>query len=129
MNRQANPITDERRIVEPPSPTETPEYRMMRAAEETIRRAVRDAVLEATYASGPYHEQLGALEDALMGVLCRRDLGWALAYLAGVQMAPELLRQFADRAGQTRDGQRLPGAGAGAGAQAPPTNPPDAGGG
>lgn len=120
MNRQSSPPpgTDERRVVaEPPRPTDTPDHRMMRAAEETIRRAVRDAVLEATYASGPYHEQLGSLEDALMGVLCRRDLGWALAYVAGVQMAPELLRQFAGRAGDK------------AGAQAPPPNPPRAGGG
>jgi len=73
----------------------TPEQAIMRDASETIRRAVREAVLESTRANGPYHQQLEELEEAVITALARRDIAWALAYVAGVQMAPELLRRMA----------------------------------
>ncbi len=66
-----------------------------RAAESLVRQRVRDGL---TAAVGDVIDEgldranfIDLATDSVCGQLGRRDTAWALAYIAGVQMAPALL--------------------------------------
>lgn len=86
------PHPDERKA----NPFATPNTRISfgMAAAETVRRRVREGIFEVTHA-GDVGQQLEAIEGAVLEALTDRKIAWALAYLAGVQMAPELIRALA----------------------------------
>lgn len=67
-----------------------------RAAEQTIRSAIAGGVSDAVMQLGD-ETQLSLLDtDTLQDAICERlgkpNIGWALAYVAGVQLAPSILQ-------------------------------------
>lgn len=58
-------------------------------AEAEIRRHIHDAVWSACVeCDGETGLSPSAIADEVLGTLQRREIAWALAYLAGVRMAP-----------------------------------------
>lgn len=82
--------------------------RLAHSAHDAVTRKVREAVLNSVNTNGDLGEQLDCLESAVMKALADPSIAWAQAYLAGVRMAPEVLKRCA---------------------HAPPPNPPCPGGG
>jgi len=76
-------------------PRRDPHEVLRRSAEDTIRRAARASVIDSVATYQSLAEQLDAIEDALCNALADPSIAWALAYVAGVQMAPELLKRAA----------------------------------
>lgn len=95
----------------PPFEREADGQVMHRAAEMAIRCRIRQAVVEGGQSEprGLSALQVEALEDALCAAIADRRIAWAVAYMAGVVMAPDFVRQY----GGPHPGARtLPGAGA-----------------
>ena len=70
---------------------------MLTSAREVLRRGVRDAmlgVIRSEFDPGRRGE-LEALEDAVCRAIEKPDTAWALACIAAVRMAPELVRKCA----------------------------------
>ena len=73
-------------------PSDQEAYR--RSAAAVIRAAVRDGLKNGIVrTTGPAEALIDALEDAVCAQLARREVAWALAYIAGVQMAPDLIKE------------------------------------
>ena len=66
------------------------------AAREVIRRRVREELFEELRTNDRVVHELARVEDAVVRALEDKKIGWALAYLAGVRMAPMLVRQLVE---------------------------------
>lgn len=66
------------------------------AVREKIREALREAAHDASH-DASFGPLIDDLEDAVCRALADREIAWALAYIAGVQMAPEILRLASER--------------------------------
>lgn len=65
--------------------------RMLREALEAIRRKIRDQVLGVVSDDNSTSGQLQAIEEAVMAAVLDKEIAWALSYLAGVRMAPDVI--------------------------------------
>jgi hypothetical protein len=65
---------------------------MRRYAEQTLRGTVRRAVVEAAVVDRLSAHQIELIEDGVCQALCGRGCAWALAFVAGTAMAPEVIR-------------------------------------
>ncbi len=65
-----------------------------RSAAAVVRAAVRAGLKNGVVRStGAAEVLIDALEDAVCEQLARKETAWALAVIAGVQMAPDLVKE------------------------------------
>lgn len=71
-----------------------------RTAERDVRMRVRQAVVEAATVDRLSPHQIEVIEDEVCKALADRRIAWAIAYMAGVSMAPDFLKLVQPRPAQ-----------------------------
>lgn len=68
--------------------------RFLAEAVDAVRRKVRERCLDVVAEPNTTAGQLQAIEAAVMKAVLDKEIAWALAYLAGVRMAPDVISRL-----------------------------------
>jgi hypothetical protein len=71
-----------------------------RAAERELRTRIRQAIVDAATVDRMSAHQIEVIEDEVLKALADKRIAWAIAYMAGVTMAPDILKLAQPRPAQ-----------------------------